>query len=155
MNNMDAVRRLLTDENGQGVEEDEIFNIAFGGEFIKYNSGVVQYKFGENEVGHDSFLESFNGLTWTSPCSNLLERLLKDDGYHIVKLPFRPKKGETYYRPYITSGTALSITALTFAGDLDEYAMLKLHWVFRTEEECEKALPRIQAEIEKMKEEKK
>ena len=71
-----------------------------------------------------------------------------------VKLPFKPNMHERYWLPNLYTTEFDDCADRDRWGDcVFDYAMLKLGWVFRTEEECEKALPGIKKEIDKMKEE--
>lgn len=64
----------------------------------------------------------------------------------IVKLPWKPKKGETYYTFELLSGKWV-VNQLWWVGTPYEYAMLDKGWLFRTKEEAEDALPKVAAEM--------
>ena len=64
----------------------------------------------------------------------------------IVKLPWKPKKGETYYTFELLGGKWI-VHLLWWAGSPNGYALLDKGWVFRTKEEAEDALPRVSAEM--------
>lgn len=60
----------------------------------------------------------------------------------IVKLPWKPKKGETYYTFELLGGKWI-VHLLWWAGSPNGYALLDKGWVFRTKEEAEAALPAV------------
>ena len=64
----------------------------------------------------------------------------------IVKLPWKPKKGETYYTFELLGGKWI-VRLLWWAGSPNGYALLDKGWVFRTCEEAEAALPKVAAEF--------
>ena len=64
----------------------------------------------------------------------------------IVKLPWKPKKGDGYYTFEIFRGKWV-VRSLWWTGAPCNYALLDKGWVFRTKEEAEAALPAVAAEI--------
>lgn len=64
----------------------------------------------------------------------------------IVKLPWKPKKGETYFT-FDRIGNKWSTNSYWWGDFPDEYALLDKGWVFRTKEEAEDALPKVAAEF--------
>lgn len=60
----------------------------------------------------------------------------------IVKLPWKPKKGETYFTFELLSGKWV-VHSLWCSGFPSEYALLDKGWVYRTREEAEAALPAV------------
>lgn len=68
--------------------------------------------------------------------NELLEELLIGY-YEIVKLPWKPKYGDTYYYPNINKKRTSSTYWSDITGD---YAMKALGMVYRTKEEAEKHL---------------
>ncbi len=64
----------------------------------------------------------------------------------IVKLPWKPKKGETYYTFELLSGKWV-VHLLWWAGSPNGYALLEKGWVYRTCAEAEAALPKVAAEM--------
>ena len=64
----------------------------------------------------------------------------------IVKLPWKPKKGDAYYTFEIFRGKWV-VRSLWWTGAPCNYALLDKGWVFRTKEEAEAALPAVAAEI--------
>lgn len=64
----------------------------------------------------------------------------------IVKLPWKPKKGETYYTFELLGGKWI-VHLLWWAGSPNGYALLEKGWVYRTQEEAEAALPAVADEM--------
>lgn len=64
----------------------------------------------------------------------------------IVKLPWKPKKGETYYTFELLNGKWI-VHLLWWTGTPCNYALLDKGWVFRTKEEAEDALTKVAAEM--------
>lgn len=65
----------------------------------------------------------------------------------IVKLPWKPKKGETYFT-FVLMGDKWGVGSLHWDGFPNEYALLDKGWVYRTKEEAEDALPKVAAEFD-------
>lgn len=64
----------------------------------------------------------------------------------IVKIPWKPKKGDGYYTFEIFRGKWV-VRSLWWTGAPCTYALLDKGWVFRTKEEAEDALPKVAAEM--------
>lgn len=64
----------------------------------------------------------------------------------IVKLPWKPKKGEYYYT-FDLKGNKWSTNSYWWGGFPDEYALLDKGWVYRSQAEAEAALPAVAAEF--------
>ena len=64
----------------------------------------------------------------------------------IVKLLWKPKKGDGYYTFEIFRGKWV-VRSLWWTGAPCNYALLDKGWVFRTKEEAEDALTKVAAEI--------
>lgn len=64
----------------------------------------------------------------------------------IIKLPWKPKKGETYFT-FDLIGNKWSTNSYWWGGFPDEYALLDKGWVYRTRAEAEAALPKVAAEM--------
>ena len=64
----------------------------------------------------------------------------------IVKLPWKPKKGETYYTFELLCDKWF-VHSFCWGGFPNEYALLDKGWVYRTKEEAEDALPAVAKEI--------
>ena len=64
----------------------------------------------------------------------------------IVKLPWKPKKGDAYYTFEVFRGKWV-VRSLWWTGAPCTYALLDKGWVFRTKEEAEDALTKVAAEM--------
>lgn len=64
----------------------------------------------------------------------------------IVKLPWKPKKGDVYFTFELLGGKWV-VRSLWWGGFPNEYALFDKGWVYRTKEEAEAALPKVAAEI--------
>ena len=64
----------------------------------------------------------------------------------IIKLPWKPKKGDAYYTFEIFRGKWV-VRSLWWTGAPCNYALLDKGWVFRTKEEAEDALTKVAAEM--------
>lgn len=65
----------------------------------------------------------------------------------IVKLPWKPKKGDAYYTFEIFRGKWVVVRSVWWTGAPCNYALLDKGWVFRTKEEAEAALPKVAKEM--------
>lgn len=66
----------------------------------------------------------------------------------IVKLPWKPRKGDVYYT-FVSTGIDCTCTLISYQWDgcVIDIALLKAGWVFRTRQEAEAALPAVAAEM--------
>ena len=114
------------------------------------------------ELGEEFKIKGYDGLTYKLTDNGLelttvdgqktkwfdngaLNSLLKGK-MEIVKLPWKPKKGETYYTFELLDGKWI-VHLLWWAGSPNGYALLEKGWVYRTQEEAEAALPAVAAEM--------
>lgn len=66
----------------------------------------------------------------------------------IVKLPWKPKKGEKYWGFWYSSvDDAWLVLLYTWANNPADFALYKAGWVYRTRAEAEAALPAVAAEM--------
>lgn len=66
----------------------------------------------------------------------------------IVKLPWKPKKGEKYWGFWYSSvDDAWLVLLYTWANNPADFALYKAGWVYRTRAEAEAALPAVAKEI--------
>lgn len=116
------------------------------------------------ELGEEFKIKGYDGLTYKLTDNGLelatvdgqktkwfdhgaLNSLLKGK-MEIVKLPWKPKKGERYWTfDTVVLGDALCIVRYTWDGDFNELTKLKTGWVYRTRAEAEAALPAVAKEI--------
>ncbi len=64
----------------------------------------------------------------------------------IVKIPWKPKKGDVYFTFKLLGGKWV-VRSLWWGGFPDEYALFSKGWVYRTCEEAQAALPKVAAEM--------
>lgn len=64
----------------------------------------------------------------------------------IIKLPWKPKKGDAYYT-FEVFRSKWVVRSLWWTGAPCNYALLDKGWVFRTKEEAEAALPAVATEM--------
>nr|DAG38616.1 MAG TPA: hypothetical protein [Caudoviricetes sp.] len=64
----------------------------------------------------------------------------------IVKLPWKPKKGDTCYTFYLLNGKWV-VHLLWCCGSPNEYALLEKGWIYRSQAEAEAALPTVAKEM--------
>lgn len=115
------------------------------GEEFQVKGDNVTYKFASDglKLTHcDGF-----GLEITVAAKAKLDTLLngKDE---IVKLPWKPKEGESYWTFILYDcDIRLGIEPRKWTDDMFDFAFLKAGWIYRTCEEAEAALPAVAAEI--------
>ncbi len=73
--------------------------------------------------------------------------LLTTGNAEIIKMPWKPKKGETYYT-FELLGDKWVVRSLWWGGFPSEYALLDKGWVYRTCEEAQAALPAVAKELD-------
>lgn len=121
-----------------GVEIGEEFKITGYGEAIyKFtNDGLVLNQ-------RDGF-----GLEITVAVKAQLDSLLNGD-LEIVKLPWKPKKGQTVYSFYsVGLDGVLKVVDFVWVDDIITFqALVKASWVYKTRAEAEAALPKVAAEL--------
>ena len=120
----------------------EMLGVEIGKEFeIKGDKGLV-YKFVDDElIVNSTDDKGCSGLT----ANMTLVSLLKGER-EIVKLPWKPKKGETYYT-FELLGSKWVVRPSWYGGFPNEYALFEKGWVYRTRTEAEAALPTVAAEM--------
>lgn len=64
----------------------------------------------------------------------------------IVKLPWKPKKGDVYFTFELLGGKWV-VRSFWWGGFPNEYALLGKGWIYRTCEEAQAALPAVAKEI--------
>lgn len=122
----------------------KMLGVELGEEFkVKRDDGYT-YRFTSNELkltyGNDIEMS-------TIATNNALVALLKGED-EIVKLPWKPKEGETYWGfNALLHGGKCAVISYVWKGKVFDNAMLKAGWIFRTQEEAEAALPKVAKEI--------
>lgn len=120
----------------------EMLGLQLGEEFKVQGYDDLTYVFASDglKLIYDNGLEISN-LTAKVALVALLTG--KDE---IIKLPWKPKKGETYW----TFGSAQlqwHVTSYCWQGNPDDVAMIKAGWAYRTRAEAETALPAVAKEM--------
>ena len=119
-----------------GVEIGEEFKVD------RYEYNGLTCKFAENMLMSRSDLKGAEwGITYV-----ILSELLAGDA-EIVKIPWKPKKGDAYYTFDIFRGKWVVIRSSWWTGAPCNYALLDKGWVYRTKEEAEAALTKVAKEI--------
>lgn len=129
----------------------QMLGVAIGEEFkIKDKHGEFvsdkTYKFSENALMyfHQEDDNIYRIVSRTTLCS------LLNGNYEIVKLPWKPKKGEKYYT-FVLMVALMSdkwvVRSSRWDGLPNEYALLDKGWVYRTEAEAQDALTKVAAEM--------
>ena len=85
--------------------------------------------------------------TGWSPANTLFVDLLNGDA-EIVKIPWKPKKGEKYWGFWYSQlNDAWLVSLYTWSNNPDDFAFYKAGWVFRSKKEAKAALPAVAKEI--------
>lgn len=120
-----------------GVELGEGFKIKGEDELMTYrlNSDGLQVTYGDGiELSYISTNSAFVALV--------------NGTDEIVKLPWKPKEGESYWTFILYDcDIRLGIEPRKWTNDMFDFAFLKAGWIYRTCEEAEAALPAVAAEI--------
>lgn len=118
-----------------GVEIGEEFKVD------RYEYDGLTCKFAENMLMSRSDLKGAEwGITYV-----ILSELLAGDA-EIVKIPWKPKKGDAYYTFEIFRDKWV-VRSLWWTGSPCNYALLDKGWVFRTEAEAQDTLLKVAAEM--------
>lgn len=117
-----------------GVEIGEKFKIKEYGEKIYRftNSGL--------QLIYDNGVRNLNTTT-----NMALSGLLSGD-FEIVKLPWKPKEGESFYT-FTAAYGEWSVSLDVWAEEPCNYALLDKGWIYRTEKEAKAALPAVLKEL--------
>lgn len=110
------------------------------GEFVSDKT----YKFSENALMyfHQEDDNIYRIVSRTTLCS------LLNGNYEVVKLPWKPRKGDDYYT-FSFGGLSEEWVVVKQQWDAHPYerALLDKGWVYRTRDEAKSALPDVAAEI--------
>lgn len=119
-----------------------MLDVEIGEEFkIKGREGAI-YKFIV-----DGLLVSDDDVEKVYTTANMpLIGLVKGD-IEIVKLPWKPKKGELYYSFGFRNYPKWGVSQQNWGNHPCDYALLDKGWIYRTKAEAEAALPAVAAEI--------
>lgn len=122
----------------------KMLGVAVGEEFkIKGHKGLT-YKFDNNELMFTYDKKSSNVST-TAHATFLA--LLRGET-EIVKLPWKPQYDQPYWTfRWIANKNRLDVWQNVWFNSVEEVALLKAGWVFRTREEAQDAQPKVEEEF--------
>ena len=120
----------------------EMLGVEIGEEFeVKGNKGLV-YKFVDDELIVNSTDDrGSSGITAHMTLVSLLKGKRE-----IIKLPWKPKKGETYYT-FELLGDKWVVRPVWCGGFPNDYALFDKGWAYRTRTEAEASLPAVAEEL--------
>lgn len=116
-----------------GVEMEEEFKINL--------CPNILYKFDMSGV----LAQEQSEASWHSANPRILQELIYGS-FEIIKLPWKPKVGKSYYSFNGVYGK-WCVHSYVWSKSPCEYALLDKGWVFRTRKEAEDALPNIAKEF--------
>lgn len=120
-----------------GVEIGEAFKVK--------GDNDLTYRFTNNglKLTHDS------GIELAKIAANVAFVDLVNGKDEIVKLPWKPKEGQTVYSFYsVGLDGVLKVVDFVWVNDIITFqALAKAGWVYSTREEAEAALPKVAAEM--------
>ena len=120
----------------------KMLGLQLGEEFKVKGEDELTYRFTNDglELTHDS------GIELAKISANVAFVDLLNGKREIIKLPWKPKKGETYYT-FELLGSKWVVRPSWYGGFPNEYALFEKGWVYRTRTEAEAALPKVAAEM--------
>lgn len=114
----------------------KMLGVEIGEEFkVNLNGWNNIYRFNNNGLFGKTQTEK-----WIA-CPELFGLLVTGNA-EIIKLPWKPKKGE-YYFTFVLRG----VGSLHWGGFPNEYGLLEKGWIYRSQAEAEAALPKVAAEF--------
>ena len=122
----------------------EMLGLQLGEEFKIKGYDELTYRFASDglKLTYDNDME-ISDLTAKVALVALLNG--KDE---IVKLPWKPKEGETYWTFILyDSDIRLGIEPHKWTDDIFDFALFKAGWIYRSYEEAEAALPKVATEM--------
>lgn len=119
-----------------------MLGVEIGEEFKIKGEDELTYRFDSDglKLTHDS------GIELAQISANVAFVDLVNGKDEIIKLPWKPKKGDAYYTFEVFRGKWV-VRSLWWTGAPCNYALLDKGWVFRTKEEAEDALTKVAAEM--------
>lgn len=120
----------------------KLLGVEVGEEFKIKGEDELTYRFDSYglKLTHDS------GIELAQISANVAFVDLVNGKDEIVKLPWKPKKGDAYYTFEVFRGKWV-VRSLWWTGAPCNYALLDKGWVFRTKAEAEAALPAVAKEM--------
>lgn len=122
------IAKMLGVELGEDFKLKDKQNNCVSTEIYKFSEDSLLYRY-QDQGGYYTAL------------SPTLYRLFKGD-YEVIKLPWKPKKGDVYYT-FGCLGDKWVVRSLWWGGFPEEYALLDKGWVYRSEKEAQAALPAV------------
>lgn len=127
----------------------KMLGIEIGEEFGINLCPNVLFKFDMNGI----LAQEQGEASWHSANCGILQELIYGS-FEIVKLPWKPKKGETFYSfDSIFAGChgddrVWKVAKCFWDERPADFAKFKAGWIYRTQEEAEMALPKVAAEMD-------
>ena len=120
----------------------KMLGVELGEEFKIKDEDELTYRFDSDglKLTHDS------GIELAKIAANVAFVDLVNGKDEIVKIPWKPKKGE-YYFTFVIMGDKWCVGSLHWDGFPNEYALLDKGWVYRSQAEAEAALPKVAKEM--------
>ncbi len=119
----------------------KMLGVELGEEFkVNLNGWNNTYRFNNNGLFGKTQTEK-----WIA-CPELFGLLVTGNA-ELIKLPWKPKKGDTYFT-FELLGDKWVVRSLWWGGFPNEYALLDKGWVYRTCEEAQAALPAVAKELD-------
>lgn len=117
-----------------GVEIGEKFKVK-GREYIFHfvDNGLIAYRTDGSVLPYENCLAHF---LW-----------LINGEEEIVKMPWKPKKGETYWTFVLCGVKTWGVINYVWSNGPSRMAVLKAGWVYKTCAEAEAALPKVAAKL--------
>lgn len=119
----------------------KMLGVELGEEFKVDKYDEMTFNFAENMLVARA---DFKGAKWGITHVVLSELL--GGNVEIIKLPWKPKKGDIYYSFNLVYGTWV-VCQHILTGSPFDYALLDKGWVYSTCEEAQAALPKVAAEM--------
>lgn len=119
----------------------KMLGVELGEEFKVDKYDEMTFKFAENMLVARA---DFKGAKWGITYVVLSELLGGEVG--VIKLPWKPKEGESFYSFYIMYGKWVVSHYIWFGSPIN-YALLDKGWIFRTCKEAQAALPSVAKEL--------
>lgn len=120
----------------------KMLGVEIGEEFKVKGDDELTYRFDSDglKLTHDS------GIELAKISANVAFVDLVNGKDEIIKLPWKPKKGDVYFT-FGLLGDKWVVRSLWWGGFPEEYALLDKGWVYRTCAEAEAALPAVAKEM--------
>ena len=120
----------------------KMLGVELGEKFKIKGDDELTYRFDSDglKLTHDS------GIELADVSAKVAFAALLNGKDEIIKLPWKPKKGETYYT-FELLGDKWGVRSSWWGGSPDEYALRDKGWLYRTCEAAEYALPAVAKEL--------